>query len=164
MSRLATSIAIAVALTIPAAAFACDHDKGEAEAACPHSNGLQCNYQNQAQPSTPDIERLSVAQVVQLKSNAKAQLVDVNSEQTRAKFGVIPGAVLLTSAGDYDAAKELPQAKNQKLIFYCMSERCGASHMAARRAVQAGYTDVAVMPEGITGWRAKGQGVRIPQS
>ncbi|HZO80243.1 MAG TPA: hypothetical protein VFB33_00990 [Candidatus Binataceae bacterium] len=32
-----------------------------------------------------------------------------------------------------------------------------ASHDAARRAVNAGYTNVSVMVEGIEGWDAQGQ-------
>jgi hypothetical protein len=32
---------------------------------------------------------------------------------------VIPGAHLLTSDDKYDVAKELPPAKNAKLVFYC---------------------------------------------
>jgi len=34
-----------------------------------------------------------------------------------------------------------------------------ASHAAARRAVQAGYSDVSVMADGITGWKAAGKAV-----
>ncbi|HTY57046.1 MAG TPA: hypothetical protein VMB26_17695 [Candidatus Binataceae bacterium] len=34
-----------------------------------------------------------------------------------------------------------------------------ASHAAARRAVQAGYTDVSVMADGITGWKSAGKTV-----
>jgi rhodanese-related sulfurtransferase len=32
-----------------------------------------------------------------------------------------------------------------------------ASHQAARRAVDAGYTDVSVMSDGIQGWNEAGQ-------
>jgi rhodanese-related sulfurtransferase len=32
-----------------------------------------------------------------------------------------------------------------------------ASHGAARRAVEAGHTDVAVMVDGLKGWRAAGK-------
>jgi rhodanese-related sulfurtransferase len=32
-----------------------------------------------------------------------------------------------------------------------------ASHQAARRAVDAGYTDVSIMPDGIKGWNEAGQ-------
>jgi rhodanese-related sulfurtransferase len=34
-----------------------------------------------------------------------------------------------------------------------------ASHAAARRAVQAGYTKVSVMADGITGWKDAGKTV-----
>jgi len=34
-----------------------------------------------------------------------------------------------------------------------------ASHEAARRAVEAGYTNVSVMVDGITGWHNAGQPV-----
>ncbi len=163
MSKFLAAAVLALSTAVPSAALACDHENPGAEASC-GAKAMQCNHENQAQPAAPEIQRLAVADVVKLKRAAKVQLFDANSDETRAKLGVVPGAVLLTSAGDYDVAKELPKAKDQKLVFYCMSEKCGASHMAARRAVEAGYTDVAVMPEGITGWRAKGQSVAIPQS
>ena len=37
-----------------------------------------------------------------------------------------------------------------------------ASHDAARRAVEAGYTDVSVMSDGIWGWKDSGQPVEFP--
>jgi rhodanese-related sulfurtransferase len=39
-----------------------------------------------------------------------------------------------------------------------------ASHAAARRAVEAGYADVAVMVDGIVGWKEAGQRAAQPQS
>ncbi|HEY6419224.1 MAG TPA: hypothetical protein VIX59_09490 [Candidatus Binataceae bacterium] len=38
-----------------------------------------------------------------------------------------------------------------------------ASHEAARRAVDAGYSDVSVMVDGIQGWRDAGQPVEYPK-
>ncbi len=38
-----------------------------------------------------------------------------------------------------------------------------ASHEAARRAVDAGYTDVSVMTDGIWGWVDAGEPVEYPQ-
>ncbi len=38
-----------------------------------------------------------------------------------------------------------------------------ASHEAARRAVAAGYTDVSVMADGITGWRMAGKRAETPE-
>jgi len=37
-----------------------------------------------------------------------------------------------------------------------------ASHEAARRAADAGYTNLSVMSDGIVGWRNAGQRVVIP--
>jgi len=37
-----------------------------------------------------------------------------------------------------------------------------ASHKAARRAVETGYTDVSVMVDGLKGWKAAGNPVVPP--
>ena len=87
---------------------------------------------------------------------------DANSDKTRADQGIIPGAKLLTSAVKYDVAKELPASKSDKLVFYCASERCSASKQAAERAITAGHTDVAILPAGISGWKAEGQPTQVP--
>ena len=166
MTKIAVASLAAIALAIPTAAMACEHDHDQANAAdCGNHEAMQCNHQNQAQPEAPQVEKLSVAQVVQMKKAGKVQLVDVNTEQTRTKYGVIPGAVLLTSAGDYDTTKELPKNKDQKLVFYCLCDMCEASHMAAQRAKDAGFKDVFVLQGGIRGWKTKGQPLSaVPQS
>lgn len=43
---------------------------------------------------------------------------DANPESTRESQGVIPGAHMLSSLS-FDPAKELPRAKDAKLVFYC---------------------------------------------
>ena len=53
----------------------------------------------------------------------------------------------------------MPLSKSSQLVFYCATERCGASHTAALRAMDAGYTNVAVLVSGIKGWKAAGQPV-----
>jgi hypothetical protein len=45
-------------------------------------------------------------------------IYDANPGSTREREGIIPGAHLLSS-GSYDAASELPTAKDTKLVFYC---------------------------------------------
>jgi rhodanese-related sulfurtransferase len=92
--------------------------------------------------------------------NAKSpglHIYDANVPETRTKFGVIPGAQLLSSDDDYNVAATLPAQKTDPLVFYCANTHCMASHEAARRAVGAGYTDVSVMADGIAGWKAAGQ-------
>jgi rhodanese-related sulfurtransferase len=84
-------------------------------------------------------------------------IYDANLPDTRARYGVIPGAHLLPSADDYSVAQTLPPNKNTPLVFYCANTACMASHQAARRAVGAGYTDVSVMADGIMGWKKAGE-------
>ncbi|HUN59779.1 MAG TPA: hypothetical protein VMU41_16850 [Candidatus Binataceae bacterium] len=44
---------------------------------------------------------------------------DANGPETRDKFGVIPGAQLLSSDDNYDVASTLPPKKDDPLVFYC---------------------------------------------
>ena len=120
---------------------------------------LACEGEHNAAVSQP--KSVTVAEVVQLQNAVKP--VDANSAEFRAKNGVIPGAIQLTSSSQYDV-KELPQAKDSKLVFYCASEKCGASHKAAAKAIEAGYTNVMVMPEGMNGWKKAGQKTAKPNS
>ena len=99
-----------------------------------------------------------------LKKDAKAvHVVDVNGAETRAKMGIIPGAILLSSSSKYDV-KELPTDKSTSLVFYCANERCSASTKAASRAMEAGFQDVSVLPAGIAGWVADGYKTDTPRS
>jgi rhodanese-related sulfurtransferase len=81
---------------------------------------------------------------------------DANSPDTRTANGVIEGAVLLDSYREYDLAS-LPSAKDAQLVFYCGSTMCTASDKAAHRAIEAGYSNVSVMREGIKGWKKAGK-------
>jgi rhodanese-related sulfurtransferase len=99
------------------------------------------------------VKEVSVEQVqkyVQDKA-ANVAIVDANNDDARKNAGVVSGAILLTSYNQY-AIEELPKDKNTALVFYCYNSYCQASHMAAMRAYQAGYKDVAVMKAGIAGW------------
>jgi len=54
-----------------------------------------------------------------LAENARSVYVyDANVPETRTRFGIIPGAVLLTSDDNYDLSI-LPSVKSSKLVFYC---------------------------------------------
>ena len=77
--------------------------------------------------------------------------MDANGADTRREMGTLPGAVLLTNYRSFDLS-ELPADKSTELVFYCGGEACIAAPTAARRAKEAGYTDVKVMSAGISGW------------
>lgn len=99
------------------------------------------------------VKEISVKQVQQLvnSKSAKVAILDANNENARADAGVVPGAVLLTSYNQY-ALAELPKDKNTTLVFYCYNSYCQSSHLAAQRAINAGYKDARVMKAGIVGW------------
>lgn len=101
------------------------------------------------------IAEVSVANVQAMVTAkpTKVVVLDANNEQARAEAGMVPGAVKLSSYNQYNLA-ELPTDKNTTLVFYCYNSYCQASHMAAARALQAGYKDVRVMKAGIVGWNA----------
>jgi rhodanese-related sulfurtransferase len=103
--------------------------------------------------STPE---LSVADVAKALSEKRATVVDANGAETREKYGVVPGALLLSDHRSY-ALTELPTDKSKPLVFYCGGTQCRASDAAATRAQSAGYASVSVMREGIKGWVSAGQ-------
>ena len=97
----------------------------------------------------------------EMKSTQPPALFDANNKDTREKYGVIPGAVLLANYKKFDL-KVLPDDKAKPVVFYCAGPKCMASHAAAKRAVKAGYKDVAVMSDGIMGWKDSGKPVETP--
>jgi rhodanese-related sulfurtransferase len=136
LKNVAFAAALSLAGLAPAAALACE---GE---------GAQ-------------VTKVTVKEGADLQKQG-ATFVDANGAETREKLGVIPGAILLTSSSEFDAKKELPQNKDSKLIFYCANTHCGASHQAAEKASEAGYKDVAVLPDGIKGWKEAGMPTATP--
>lgn len=141
MKRIILSMAVAASFIIPTAALACEGH----------------------QQASVEPKKVTVAELASLTKDKKATPIDANSKQTREKDGVIPGAVMLTSSSQYEL-KELPADKASKLVFYCANQKCGASHAAAKRAMENGYTDVAVLPDGIAGWKSAGQATSKPNS
>lgn len=104
--------------------------------------------------ATPLPERSVTAVAAALKDKS-AVVVDANGAETREKFGVVPGALLLSDHRNY-ALTELPRDKSQELVFYCGGTQCRASDTAATRAASAGYAKVSVMRDGIKGWVSAG--------
>ena len=111
------------------------------------------------------VGEVTIGQLVDMRNHGgKLAILDANGEETRATFGLIPGAIALTSYKEFDVAKELPADKATTLVFYCSSQKCGASHLAADRAKAAGYANVLVLPAGIKGWSKAGQKTTLNQS
>jgi rhodanese-related sulfurtransferase len=122
------------------------------------STGDQAAPAAAAPASTTEVKAASEVTVQQVASFTKdktATVFDANDADTRKEFGVVPGAVLLSSHKDYPLSV-LPASKSDKLVFYCGGTQCRASDAAAARAASAGYSDVNVMRAGIRGWKEAG--------
>jgi len=71
----------------------------------------------------PEYSTFRLIHIADLKSLIAADknsvhIFDANGVQTREKYGIIPGAKLLSSDDSYDLSV-LPSNKNAKLVFYC---------------------------------------------
>ena len=145
--KLLGAVLVAATLAAPAT-FACEK----------HADGKECHGdQAKHAAAKTELKMVTVAQVADLQKENKVTVLDANNADFRKVNGTIPGAVLLTHFQKYDVAKELPAAKDAKLVFYCANTKCMASHAAAQRALEAGYTDVSVLPDGLLGWKKAGQ-------
>ncbi|MBS2026747.1 MAG: rhodanese-like domain-containing protein [Deltaproteobacteria bacterium] len=149
MKRIVMAAIVAASLIPAAVALACGKDCG-----CNHDKMAMADPK--ADAAKPNFKTATVDEVAKAAKAKSAALFDANTEEFRAKNGVIPGATLLTSASGYDLVV-LPKDKGSKLVFYCANTRCTASHVAAGRAMEAGYTDVSVMTDGLMGWKSAGQ-------
>jgi len=123
------------------------------------SSGLQ-THRDIASIKKESFKLIHVSDLEALMSQSKNYaILDVNSTNMRKSEGVIPGAKPLSSSSHYDVSKELPQDKSTSLVFYCANTQCTSSHAAAARAVDAGFSDVSVLSDGIIGWKKNGKSV-----
>lgn len=122
----------------------------------PHGSGSHDAAEKASlEARTAPMREVSVTELSELMGDEKVVVFDANGEETRRKFGTIPGATLLASAASYDLAV-LPESKDKLLVFYCANPRCTAAETAAKRAVGKGY-QVAVLKVGIAGWADAGK-------
>jgi rhodanese-related sulfurtransferase len=131
--------------------------------ACDKGGDAGADKSGQADDPHAAFTNLSVEDVEGMVSGKNCVAVDANNGDTRKEYGIVPGAVLLSSHDSFKP-EELPSDKATKLVFYCGSEKCTAAPKAAELAQQAGYRDVAVMGAGIRGWVKAGNKVDQPPS
>ena len=127
----------------------CDKPKGD----CKGKKG-DCKGKDCADDGKPGFTMLPAAELLkQIDAKAAMTIFDVNRKERFLK-GHVPGAVHVNRRAL--THMELGKDKAAKLVFYCGSPKCRASHKAAHTARHMGYTNVFVMPEGIKGWEAAG--------
>lgn len=112
-----------------------------------------CPGEMAAQPEKKAFAYVSTEDFKAWHAKGDATIIDANKAETFAKNHV-PGALHQR----YDAvnAKVLPQSKDAKIVAYCYSEQCSASHKWAEAAAKLGYTNLFVYAPGIQGWMKAG--------
>ena len=94
-------------------------------------------------------DELTPEQVMQEIKTGKPLIFDVNLKEDYLKEH-LPTAKLI----QFGKMEEvMPPDKNQRIIFYCMSELCSSSHEMARASIRSNYKNVAIMPSGLRGWQ-----------
>lgn len=154
LKLLASSAVFALVIASAQPARACDGHDGAAK-------GTTTAQAAKPSVKTMTVDELAARMAEAEKKKATVAVFDVNSPETRSSQGIIPTAVLLPSSKDFDVAV-LPKNKADGVVFYCSNEQCGASKKAATRALEAGHTDVSVLPAGIAGWVKAGKAVSKP--
>lgn len=109
---------------------------------------------SQAKSAYKDI---SIADLKKAIKDGSVTLIDVNGSKSYAQ-GHIPTAKDF-SAIKSDLAKHLPENKDSLIVAYCGSPKCGAYKRAAAAATKLGYTNVAHLSAGISGWKDAGEQV-----
>lgn len=111
-----------------------------------------------AADATPSFKEMRTADLVRMMNDKSTvvKVYDANNAKTREANGTIPGATLLDSYDKYPTTL-LPEDKKTTLVFFCANTKCTASDGAAKRAAKAGYKNVAVLRDGIQGWKEAGQ-------
>jgi hypothetical protein len=68
--------------------------------------------------STHDLPEMTPEEVEKGLAANTLTALDCNGDNTRKKYGVLPGATLMTDDEAYSPS-ELPTDKKRKLVFYC---------------------------------------------
>jgi hypothetical protein len=100
--------------TLLAAALACAAVTG-----CSKSDPQEAAASGRA--AEDQLASMTVDEVDHALAANEAKAVDCNSDGTRKKMGVVPGAILISDHEKF-AASELPADKSAKLVFYCANE------------------------------------------
>ena len=91
-----------------------------------------------------------------LDSNKKVMLIDTRNA-AEYKDGHLPKAVNLYDTDLKSKKAKLPKDKATEMIFYCNGyPSCPRSLNASKMAMEQGYKNISIYPEGFPDWQAKG--------
>lgn len=96
-------------------------------------------------------------QVLEMMETLDNLVVIDARKDTDFAAGHIDGAIKLTNTDvSADTLAEVLDGLENPVIFYCNGPKCGRSSDAAKRAIEAGYTNVYYYYGGIASWKEEG--------
>ncbi|OGR21928.1 MAG: sulfurtransferase [Desulfobacula sp. RIFOXYA12_FULL_46_16] len=95
---------------------------------------------------------VSAEQVALMISENRALIVDSRPKQAKYDKGHIPTAVNIPLTQFDELKGKLPRDTKTPVVFYCGGLDCPLSHKSAKKAIEMGYTDVAVFSLGYPEW------------
>jgi rhodanese-related sulfurtransferase len=107
----------------------------------------------QCENCSADQKAIRQVSIQEVRAIAQGKVKGILADSRTAadyKAGHIPGAISLPVDETWDG--RLPKDRTALVVFYCGSEQCGLSHVAAERAVEKGFKKVAIFKGGWRGW------------
>ncbi len=97
---------------------------------------------------------VSVQEIKRLMDKGENMVV-IDSRPRKRKYdkGHIPGAISIPDSMFGKMTDQLPADKSIPLYFYCGGLHCPLSSKSAQKAMDLGYTNVKVVPEGYPAWK-----------
>ena len=96
-------------------------------------------------------------------SNAPMVIVDSRPKKRKYDKGHIPGAISIPDSSFDKMVSMLPSDKNMPLYFYCGGYKCKLSPNSAAKALELGYKNVHIVPEGYPGWKKATMSAAAPK-
>ncbi len=115
----------------------------------------RCSFGISVLGEVPRLDTADVRQLVQARDSRRAVLVDARPAADYAR-GHLPGAVSVPVDDPERGLARLPADKSVPLVIYCVDEACEWRKQVTVAATSAGYTNLYVYPEGISGWLKSG--------
>lgn len=109
-----------------------------------------------------DLMTISADELWSVIDSGQPVFVFDTNRKERWEKSHVPGATWI----DFESVEltQLPEDPTAQLVFYCANLVCPASQISARAAMDLGYENVMIMPEGIAGWEEKGLPVNSASS
>ena len=101
-----------------------------------------------------EIETISAETLKKMHDDsAKFILIDARRAEDYAKEHIVKAINLPATDVNSKTLAEVAPEMTTKLVFYCQNLKCQASHIAASKALGAGYKYIYEFSAGIEGWK-----------